>query len=64
MSQLTNSETIALGEYLTEWDDTLTFDQVLENIDSAVVFYLAEDWPQEDLIRAIKDLKETIDDAF
>lgn len=66
---LTMPEKIALGEYLSEWPEHMTFDEVVNSVDNESISHIEgvepceffEDWHPSALMVRIVALKETLE---
>ena len=65
---ISNIETAALSEWLTEWPEGLTFSQVLDRInegdDEVVIWAEIEYYPSSKIIELIETTRNNIDQAF
>ena len=66
--KFTMAEKFALGQWLSEYPDNYSYDEILElivkmidegnDIDDLVLWHLIEFWPSDDVLELIEDTKD------
>ena len=68
MQNKTPAQTVALGQFLSEYPHDATFSEVLELIenkaDSVTIWEPFEYWPPEDVTAQIEDLRYNVEKAI